>query len=64
VLSLLPRAATYRATGINDHAQYFGSGFKELPNGIAFGGQVGHFGLYVDDRLEGGHSRPNATYAR
>ena len=48
VLTLLPRACLYRASGINANLQYCGAGFRELPNGCGFGGQLlgttGHFG--------------------
>jgi hypothetical protein len=40
-----------------------GLGFTQLPNGLGFGGQVGHFAMYVDSTLEAGISRPSATYA-
>jgi len=34
-----------------------------VPNGIGFGGQVGHHGFFVSSELDGGHSRYSATYA-
>jgi hypothetical protein len=37
--------------------------FDQLPNGLGFGGQTGHFGLWLDASFDTGHSRPNATYA-
>jgi hypothetical protein len=63
IFSLAPTACVYPASGINANLQWCGVGFAELPNGLGFGGQVGHFGLFVDASLDSGHSRPNATYA-
>ncbi|GBF95254.1 hypothetical protein Rsub_08285 [Raphidocelis subcapitata] len=67
LLSLLPAACTYPASGINANLQWCGTNFAELPNGLGMGGQLlggaGHFGLYLDATLDAGHSRPNATYA-
>lgn len=44
--------------------QWCGIGFSQLPNGIGFGGQVGHFGLWLDHTMDSGMSRPAATFAR
>jgi hypothetical protein len=44
--------------------QWCGIGFSQLPNGIGFGGQVGHYGLYIDSTMDQGMSRSAATYAR
>jgi hypothetical protein len=41
-----------------------GVNFDQLPNGVGFGGQPGHFGVWLDAAFDSGHSRPNATYAR
>lgn len=40
VFRLLPTAAIFHATGINDNYQWCGVNFGQLPNGIGFGGQV------------------------
>jgi len=63
LVSLLPTACIYPASGINANLQWCGVGFAELPNGLGWGGQVGNFGLFIDSSLDAGHSRPNATYA-
>ncbi|WIA39202.1 hypothetical protein OEZ86_005327 [Tetradesmus obliquus] len=63
IFGLLPQARIYPASGINANLQWCGVGFSQLPNGVGFGGQVGHFGLFVDATLDTGMSRPCATYA-
>jgi hypothetical protein len=63
IFSLLPCAAVYHASGINQNFQWCGIGFSQLPNGLGFGGQVGHYAMFVDSTLEAGVSRPSATYA-
>lgn len=64
IFSLLPTARMYPASGINANLQWCGIGFTQLPNGLGFGGQVGHYGLYIDSTMDGGMSRPSATFAR
>lgn len=64
IFSLLPTARIYPASGINNHIQWCGVGFSQLPNGLGFGGQVGHFGVWIDETLDTGMSRPAATFAR
>jgi hypothetical protein len=63
VFSLLPEAHLYPASGINANIQWCGIGFTQLPNGIGFGGQVGHYGLWLDSTMDHGMSRPAATFA-
>ncbi|ORX65807.1 TLD-domain-containing protein, partial [Linderina pennispora] len=53
----------FRATGFNDHYQYFNYGTKTLPNGLGVGGQMGNFGLWVDVDFMSGQSCTSATYA-
>ena len=61
--ALLPRARVHKPSGNNDHYVWCADGFESVPNGLGFGGQVGHFGLFVSSELEDGHSRYSATYA-
>lgn len=61
--ALLPRARVHKPSGNNDHYVWCADGFESVPNGLGFGGQVGHFGLFMSSELEGGHSRYSATYA-
>jgi hypothetical protein len=66
LFALSPALRVHHASGINANAQFFsgaGPPFQSLPNGLGMGGQLGAFGLFVDAKLERGHSRPNATFA-
>jgi len=63
VAALLPAARVFASTGQNANHTWFAESFTSVPNGLAFGGQVQHFGLFVDASLEAGHSRFTATYA-
>jgi len=63
LFGLLPCVNFYAASGINNNLQWCGVGFSELPNGVGFGGQQGHFGCFIDSSMETGQSRPNATFA-
>lgn len=35
---------------------------ESIPNGVGFGGQIHHFGLFINGAFEGGHSRHSVTY--
>lgn len=35
---------------------------ESLPNGIGFGGQIHHFGLFINAAFEAGHSRNSVTF--
>ena len=63
VFSLRPAVSVYRATGHNQNFVWCGAGFtsERFPNGIGFGGQVGHFSVFLDGDFEGGHSRDGAA---
>ena len=61
--ALLPTARVHKPSGNNEHYVWCADGFESVPNGIGFGGQVGHFGVFVSSELEQGHSRYSATYA-
>ncbi|KAJ1823187.1 hypothetical protein LPJ56_000155 [Coemansia sp. RSA 2599] len=52
----------YRSSGFNDHFQYFNCGTKTLPNGLGAGGQMEHFGLWIDSGFVRGSSDPAATF--
>ncbi|KAJ2556526.1 hypothetical protein EV175_001948 [Coemansia sp. RSA 1933] len=56
------RLAVFRATGFNNHYQYFNYATKTLPNGIGVGGQMGHFGLWIDSSFTRGSSSTAATF--
>ena len=58
-------AAVHRAKGADDHLVYLNKDMHELPNGLAFGGQLDDrfFGLWIHDNLESGRSVAGcATY--
>lgn len=35
---------------------------ESIPNGVGFGGQIGHFGLFLDSSFDRGHSWPCITF--
>ncbi|KAJ2739574.1 hypothetical protein H4R23_000367 [Coemansia sp. Cherry 401B] len=59
---LPPGPVVYRTTGFNDHYQYFNYTTKTLPNGFGVGGQLEHFGLWIDSGFTKGHSNAAATF--
>ena len=63
LFSLHPKAEVYKPTGSNTNCCWFAEGFESVPNGIGFGGQVGHFGLFMSESLDTGHSRMSATFS-
>eukprot|EP00271_Cylindrocystis_brebissonii_P014207 TRINITY_DN35483_c0_g1_i1.p1 TRINITY_DN35483_c0_g1~~TRINITY_DN35483_c0_g1_i1.p1 ORF type:complete len:500 (-),score=72.89 TRINITY_DN35483_c0_g1_i1:580-2079(-) len=64
IFTLQPKAALYRPSGNNVNMQWCAVNFtsESIPNGIGFGGQIGHFALFLDGSFERGHSRPSATF--
>jgi hypothetical protein len=53
------------ATGHNQNFVWCAAGFtsERFPNGLGFGGQVGHFSVFLNGYFEGGHTRDKgATY--
>lgn len=64
LFSLSPRAALYRPTGANSNMQWCAMNFMStsVPNGLGFGGQVNHFGLFLSESFELGHSFESVTY--
>lgn len=59
VFSLEPSAGVHRATGHNQNFVWCAAGFtsERFPNGLGFGGQVGHFSVFLSGDFEGGHTR-------
>ena len=51
------------ATGANDHFCYCARGYTSgrFPNGLGFGGQVGHHCVFLDAGFETGHWRASAA---
>ncbi|KAJ2533619.1 hypothetical protein GGH20_000547 [Coemansia sp. RSA 1937] len=58
----IPGLMVYKATGFNTHYQYFNYSTKTLPNGLGIGGQMEHFGLWIDSSFTCGHSNSAATF--
>ncbi|KAJ2892410.1 hypothetical protein IWW38_003234 [Coemansia aciculifera] len=54
--------SVYRTTGYNDHYQYLNYARETLPNGLGVGGQMEHFGLWIDCGFVNGSSSSTATY--
>eukprot|EP01018_Ginkgo_biloba_P017948 Gb_17307 [translate_table: standard] len=64
LFSLSPQAAVYRPTGANSNLQWCATNFTSasIPNGLGFGGQVNHFGLFLSGTFDRGHSFKCVTY--
>ncbi|KAG8462406.1 hypothetical protein KFE25_012226 [Diacronema lutheri] len=56
LFSLAPELKIHAASGANRNFQYVNDGMEALPNGVAFGGQHGHFGLWLHAGLDEGES--------
>jgi hypothetical protein len=57
LFSTSPSLEVYYPTGRNSNLLYANAGASTLPNGIGFGGQLDHFGLWIQSDLCAGHSR-------
>ncbi|KAH7440201.1 hypothetical protein KP509_04G096100 [Ceratopteris richardii] len=64
LFSLQPRCAIYRATGANNNLLWCAAGYtsESIPNGIGFGGQKNHFGIFLPASLDRGYGFPSVTY--
>ena len=65
IFRLTPAPRAFTASGENGNYVYFNAGMDQLPNGLAFGGQIEsrYFGLWLRDDLESGRScAPCSTY--
>ncbi|KAG9455016.1 hypothetical protein H6P81_007920 [Aristolochia fimbriata] len=63
LFQLYPRASIFRPTGANHNLQWCAVNFSSasIPNGIGFGGQVNHFGLFLSESFDHGHTFRIAT---
>ncbi|KAJ2158666.1 hypothetical protein GGF46_003599 [Coemansia sp. RSA 552] len=52
----------YRSSGFNGNYQYLNYSTKTMPNGLGVGGQMGHFGLWIDSGFVVGGSNTAATF--
>ena len=65
LFTLVPAVTVHRASGASANLVYLNAGAEQLPNGLAFGGNLDarYFGLWLRDDLESGRSDgPCATY--
>lgn len=61
VFSLAPTLRVFHSTGINENFIYFNYDTRTLPNGLAFGGQMDYFGLWISADFENGYCRASPT---
>lgn len=59
-----PQASIFRPTGANKNLQWCAVNFssENIPNGIGFGGQPHHFGLFLSANFDQGHSFTCSTF--
>ncbi|KAL6905604.1 hypothetical protein ACP4OV_003205 [Aristida adscensionis] len=64
LFKLCPQASIFRPTGANKNLQWCGVSFSSdnIPNGIGFGGQPHHFGLFLSANFDQGHSFTCTTF--
>lgn len=64
LFSLQPRSAIYRATGANNNMLWCAVNYtsESIPNGIGFGGQKNHFGIFLPASLDRGYAFPSVTF--
>ncbi|XP_052172864.1 uncharacterized protein LOC127788521 isoform X4 [Diospyros lotus] len=64
LFQLYPTASIFRPTGANNNLQWCAVNFssENIPNGIGFGGQVTHFGLFLSSNFDQGHTFACTTF--
>ncbi|OAY84894.1 TLD domain-containing protein 1 [Ananas comosus] len=64
LFQLYPQASIFRPTGANNNLQWCAVNFSSdsIPNGIGFGGQPNHFGLFVSGNFDQGHTFSCTTF--
>ncbi|CAK9180794.1 unnamed protein product [Ilex paraguariensis] len=64
LFQLFPEASIFRPTGANSNLQWCAANFssESIPNGIGFGGQVNHFGLFLSANFDQGHTFSCTTF--
>ncbi|KAL6641862.1 hypothetical protein ACP70R_020043 [Stipagrostis hirtigluma subsp. patula] len=64
LFKLCPQASIFRPTGANKNLQWCAVNFSSdnIPNGIGFGGQPHHFGLFLSANFDQGHSFTCTTF--
>lgn len=64
LFQLHPRASVFRPTGANHNLQWCAVNFssESIPNGLGFGGQINHFGLFLSANFDRGHTFECTTF--
>ncbi|MED6192171.1 hypothetical protein PIB30_007703 [Stylosanthes scabra] len=64
LFQLNPKASIFRPTGANHNLQWCAINFSsaDIPNGIGFGGQVNHFGVFISANFDQGHTFSCSTF--
>ncbi|EXC01946.1 hypothetical protein L484_018860 [Morus notabilis] len=64
LFQLYPQVALFRPTGANTNLQWCAVNFSSdnIPNGIGFGGQANHFGLFLSASFDQGHTFSCTTF--
>ncbi|KAF9591436.1 hypothetical protein IFM89_004134 [Coptis chinensis] len=64
LFQLYPMASIFRPTGANSNLQWCAVNFTSgsIPNGLGFGGQVNHFGLFLSASFDQGHTFTSSTF--
>lgn len=64
LFTLQPVSCVYRPTGSNTNIQWCAFGFTSdsIPNGIGFGGQIHHFGLFLSSSFDRGRTLHSVTF--
>ncbi|CAD6268368.1 unnamed protein product [Miscanthus lutarioriparius] len=64
LFKLYPQASIFCPTGANKNLQWCAINFssENIPNGIGFGGQPHHFGLFLSANFDQGHSFTCSTF--
>lgn len=64
LFTLHPKVAIYRPTGSSNNLQWCAYNYisESIPNGIGFGGQINHWGLFLAGSFDKGHTRYSVTF--
>lgn len=64
LFTLQPQTAIYRATGANNNMLWCAVNYmsESIPNGVGFGGQKHHFGIFLPASLDCGYAFPSVTF--
>ncbi|XP_077312406.1 MTOR-associated protein MEAK7-like [Lithobates pipiens] len=57
LFTIFPKFGIYTSTGRNEQYMYLNDGIQEDPKGLGMGGDLGCFGLWIDQDFRNGHSK-------